>query len=1118
MKLLPLLDRTLARRLLGAFALAAAVFASRGHAQLYSENFDDGVANNWLIATGGGTWAVTGTTDKVYESTSTAAGPEISYYNSTTYDTNYTYTAKVNTWGAGWNNQVGLVWYFKDTSNYYRIGLANVNDPSGKNLHLWERVGGSESEVASATFSLTSPITVTVERTGTTTVIKLNGTTYITRTQTALTGGGKIGVFDVNAGGKFNDVTITDHVPPTVAITAPADNASVSGNVTITASASDVGGSGLRGVQFKIDGANLGSEDTSSPYSITWNTTSYSNTQHVITAVATDNALNATTSAGIFANVNNLPTGWSAADIGSPGTPGSTSYNAGTGTFTLTGTGTNIFNASDQFHYASETYSGNFTMTIRVASVVSDAPWAKAGIMVRETSAANSRYVYLAMTPTNGLLFEGRLTAGANAVQWGTVGTIDPPQWLKLVRSGNAFSAYYSNNGSSWTQVSTAQTVTVGTSPMLGLAACTQVGGPPYQPCVATIDSLTIAAGTTAAFTPGITETEGTTTYTPTHYVDFVAGLETNSGTSSSAPWKYAPGMPGSTHTASAGNVIALKRGVRWPLTGVWTIGQSGSSGSPIIFTAYGTGTDLPHVTVLEDVSGSGWSLYGGTVYQRTVSGTVDRVYVDDLEAGEAFATTVGASENWVGQAHVNYTAEDPDGAATLYPSVGTRTQTTIVKNWKYLSGTLYLNSPSGNPNTNGKKIEALKNSVSSVVFIGNQSYITIDRLMLSGGSTAVINVNPTGTYAGTGLQITNCNLKSMEHEGIRVWVDSTAAQTNGVIKWNKVNSGQNEANKVSPDDVLWAYGNEPYPSGSSGLDNGITLYNGCQGWVIAQNEVQHFWHSQISILQRVLGKAGDKNNIVEHNDIHAERINYAHGMDVVCNTGSGTSDAQEMEKLDGNVLRYNNVHNTWTNCKHEGQNTKIYGNLIYKVGGSPRRWGDASGWTGQAFSMRGNGITTGGVFAYNTIVDAAGAGLEMVGNRGGMPDNVIVANNIIANCGWRRLSGGVVKGDAIQDRYSDTTGHRPDVDNNVLFYSTQTTIYERGTGGGSIVYHTIAQMETDETGWDGNIQSDPLFTNYAGGDLTLQSGSPARSARKDISAALPESATWTDIGAWQKP
>jgi hypothetical protein len=82
---------------------------------------------------------------------------------------------------------------------------------------------------------------------------------------------------------------------PTISITAPAEGTSVSTTATVTATAAD--NVGVVGVQFLIDGANLGAEDTSSPYSISLNPTLYAAGAHVLTASARDAAGNATLSA-----------------------------------------------------------------------------------------------------------------------------------------------------------------------------------------------------------------------------------------------------------------------------------------------------------------------------------------------------------------------------------------------------------------------------------------------------------------------------------------------------------------------------------------------------------------------------------------------------------------------------------------------------------------------------------------------------------------------------------------------------------------------------------------------------------------------------------------------------
>ena len=96
---------------------------------------------------------------------------------------------------------------------------------------------------------------------------------------------------------------VADTTPPTVSMTAPAAG-TVTGTVTVSANAAD--NIGVAGVQFLLDGVSLGTEDTTSPYSISWNTASASNGTHVLTARARDAAGLNTTSAGVSVTVNNV--------------------------------------------------------------------------------------------------------------------------------------------------------------------------------------------------------------------------------------------------------------------------------------------------------------------------------------------------------------------------------------------------------------------------------------------------------------------------------------------------------------------------------------------------------------------------------------------------------------------------------------------------------------------------------------------------------------------------------------------------------------------------------------------------------------------------------------------
>ena len=89
-------------------------------------------------------------------------------------------------------------------------------------------------------------------------------------------------------------VTVMNASPATISITGPTNGVTVSGSVAVSATASS--SAGIAGVQFKLDGTNLGGEKTTAPYATAWNTTQVPNGSHVLTAVARDMAGNLTTS------------------------------------------------------------------------------------------------------------------------------------------------------------------------------------------------------------------------------------------------------------------------------------------------------------------------------------------------------------------------------------------------------------------------------------------------------------------------------------------------------------------------------------------------------------------------------------------------------------------------------------------------------------------------------------------------------------------------------------------------------------------------------------------------------------------------------------------------------
>jgi len=102
--------------------------------------------------------------------------------------------------------------------------------------------------------------------------------------------------------GTGDNCAVNDTTSPSVGVDSPLAGATVSGTVTIAASASDA--SGVKQVEFLIDNVVV-STDTTSAYSYSWNTTTATNGTHTLTARATDNANNVGTSTAVSVTVNN---------------------------------------------------------------------------------------------------------------------------------------------------------------------------------------------------------------------------------------------------------------------------------------------------------------------------------------------------------------------------------------------------------------------------------------------------------------------------------------------------------------------------------------------------------------------------------------------------------------------------------------------------------------------------------------------------------------------------------------------------------------------------------------------------------------------------------------------
>jgi DNA-binding beta-propeller fold protein YncE len=190
---------------------------------------------------------------------------------------------------------------------------------------------------------------------------------------------------------------------------------------------------------------------------------------------------------------------WDHADIGQVGFPGGLVVSGDV--FALRGSGADIWNNADGFHGAYRAISGDFTLTARVLDQDNTNPWAKAGVMVRESLAPNSRHASVFATPANGVSFQRRTaTGGASAST--TLPGIQTPVWIRAVRSGSLLSGYYSTNGAAWTLVGTVD-LPMGSSVWAMLAVTSHDNALRSE---ALFDHVAIEAGGIAAPSPGYEE------------------------------------------------------------------------------------------------------------------------------------------------------------------------------------------------------------------------------------------------------------------------------------------------------------------------------------------------------------------------------------------------------------------------------------------------------------------------------------------------------------------------------------------------------------------------------------------------------------------------------------
>jgi hypothetical protein len=123
------------------------------------------------------------------------------------------------------------------------------------------------------------------------------------------------------------------------------------------------------------------------------------------------------------------------------------------GTYTISASGEDVWDESDELRYAYKMLSGDGSITARVVSVDNTNEWAKAGVMIRETLDAYSSHGFMFITPDGRRAFQNRATTGWESYSaHSEPNSISLPGWVKLERQSIFVTAYYSQDGINWIQ------------------------------------------------------------------------------------------------------------------------------------------------------------------------------------------------------------------------------------------------------------------------------------------------------------------------------------------------------------------------------------------------------------------------------------------------------------------------------------------------------------------------------------------------------------------------------------------------------------------------------------------------------------------------------------------
>ena len=182
----------------------------------------------------------------------------------------------------------------------------------------------------------------------------------------------------------------------------------------------------------------------------------------------------ATVSITVTPAMGPLPASWLDLDVGTV-TPqvGKAGFDSTSQTFTVAGGGYDIWYDRDDFHYAYQQLAGDGEISARITSQTRTDPYAKAGVMIKQSTAPFAPYALVGLTPDSGNQFQWSFLKESES----SLSNAAPNNWVKLKRAGNVFTAYKSMDGITWVQFGTSHTITMTTGATIGLFSASHNAG-----------------------------------------------------------------------------------------------------------------------------------------------------------------------------------------------------------------------------------------------------------------------------------------------------------------------------------------------------------------------------------------------------------------------------------------------------------------------------------------------------------------------------------------------------------------------------------------------------------------------------------------------------------------